>query len=204
MHHHCLVVNEICIPDGVYKLKNTGSDLIGCRLGIAKDNVLLLNEEYLQSGETKLFIIGEQPSNSVLTTMPSLYPSTIPSRFPSILPSPSPIIKLEDLSTAPSVVPIIAPDKTPCEIVAQGNLCKENLGNLIIQHKSVWAEQLTIHTDKQLKWGFKNVKTIDNSPSGMLLICNMCMNKKKCYRLRIARKGKKTKGWYKFFFEGKY
>ena len=66
--------HDACLPDGVYKLRNTGLDLIGCRLGIGNDG-LLINVEYLQSGETKIFTIGQPPTNPTPLLMPSMMPS---------------------------------------------------------------------------------------------------------------------------------
>ena len=61
--------SEKCLPDGLYKVKNTGSDIIGIKLGLGTDG-LLINEEYVQSGEDIHFVIGEVP------VLPSFVPST--------------------------------------------------------------------------------------------------------------------------------
>ena len=66
--------HDTCLPDGVYKLRNTGSDLIGCRLEIGNDG-LVINEEYLQSGETKTIVVGQPLKNPTPQLMPSLTPS---------------------------------------------------------------------------------------------------------------------------------
>jgi len=57
-----------CLPDGVYKFKNTGSDILGIKL-VAGDNSLLINEEFMQSNREIIFILGTVP------VAPSVLPS---------------------------------------------------------------------------------------------------------------------------------
>ena len=79
---------DLCLLDSIYTLRNTGSDLIGRRL-VADNDGLLIDKEYLQSGETDTIIIG-QPKSCMRSTSPSIKPSNIPFTLPSIKVSENP------------------------------------------------------------------------------------------------------------------
>ena len=57
----------------------------------------------------------------------------------------------------------------------------------------------------QKKWGFKNLKKIENIPSNKVLTYSVCLKKNKCNRFRIYdKKGKLLAySWHKLFFKCK-
>ena len=57
----------------------------------------------------------------------------------------------------------------------------------------------------QKKWGFKNLKKIENIPSNKVLTYSICLKKNKCNRFRIYDKKGNGLGyeWHKLFFKGK-
>ena len=66
MTHVCLMVFA--------KLKKICSNLIGCKLEIGNDG-LLINQECLQSELAKIFAVGQSPTNPTPQLMPSMKPS---------------------------------------------------------------------------------------------------------------------------------
>ena len=64
----------MCLPDGTHNLINTGFDLIGSKLEV-NNGSLVINEEYLQSGEAKTFVVGQSPANPTPRSVPSMTPS---------------------------------------------------------------------------------------------------------------------------------
>ena len=58
-----------CLSDGVYKLKNTSSDIAGIKLGLG-NNSLLTNKEFIQLNREVIFILGTVPV--ALSILPSI------------------------------------------------------------------------------------------------------------------------------------
>jgi len=199
--------HDVCLPDGIYKLKNIGSDLIGCRLAIGNDDKLMINEEYLQSGQTNTFTVGNPP------TKPT--PSLMPSMTPSIAYNP---IKSRSSCKFMQKMMVLLQCKLQCDAVTlhesdcipQKRMSKNNEDNLLIEYKTDWSSQETIiYIDKRREnrraiSRFKNVKKFENFPLGILLTYSIRLRKNACHRFRIYRKKGEGLGkrWYKLFWEG--
>ena len=110
----------------MYKLKSTGSDLIGIKLGIG-DEGLLINEEYIQTAETREFVVGSIP--------------TIPSLTPSISASPT-SVSIDDISCdicSNSQVLL------SIKLMADNRSKEENMISIESYSNSKWEEKHRLH-----------------------------------------------------------
>merc|ERR1711862_585687 len=91
-----------CFTNGIYTLINSGTSVIGCKV-IVNENVVVLSETKLLPNEKKAFAIvpdlypthkpslSDQPSDfPSLTTNPTFKPSVISSDVPSVKPNDQP------------------------------------------------------------------------------------------------------------------
>lgn len=106
--------------------------------------------------------------------------------------------------------PSLMPSMTPFPSHAPSDLCTSHLctrkeDSLIIFYKTdrSSSRQNRIYIDMQKKWGFKNLKKIENIPSNKVLTYSICLKKNKCNRFRIYDKKGNGLGhsWYKLIFK---